>query len=72
MAVLELHEYRNLAEQAKKIGGYICSLRALASSQLTTDRIREICNDIYLQTDEFLAKVEKLEQKQKRKEMKNK
>ena len=68
---LNQNEYIQLAEEARRIGGYVSALRSLGSTKLSVERIREISNDVYTSVDNFLLLVEKLENKAKRREKKS-
>lgn len=56
-----LGEYHHLALQARKIQGRISCLQCLQTNQLSSQKIREICNDAYNEIDNFLILLEQLE-----------
>lgn len=59
--IFEDFEYHRLAGQAKHIQGKVSVLQSLKSTKLTSHKIREICNDLYLRVGEFLVVLEKIE-----------
>ena len=66
MNLTPLQYYKLGKTNARKILGHVASLCSLASNELSVERIRQICGDIYLAVDEFLEQVEKFEQKNKK------
>ena len=66
MNLTSLQYYKLGKTNARKILGHVASLCSLASNELSVERIRQICGDIYLAVDEFLEQVEKFEQKNKK------
>lgn len=54
-------EYHRLAGQAKHIQGKVSVLQSLKSNKLSSQKIREICEDIYLNVDKFLIVLEQIE-----------
>ena len=66
MNLTSLQYYKLGKTNARKILGHVAPLCSLASKELSVERIRQICGDIYLAVDEFLEQVEKFEQKNKK------
>ena len=54
-------EYHQLAGQAKHIQGKVSVLLSLKSNKLSSQKIRKICEDIYLDVDKFLIVLEQIE-----------
>ena len=61
---LDTLDRRRLAYEARHIQGSLSALLALEKNPLTVARIREIANDIYNKTDEFLMLLEEIESNQ--------
>lgn len=55
------YEYHRLSGQAKHIQGKVSVLMSLESTKLTSQKIRRICDDIYLRVDEFLIVLQEVE-----------
>lgn len=50
----DIYQRRRLAYQAKHIQGSLSALLALEKTSLTEYKIREVINDIFHKTDEFI------------------
>lgn len=59
--VFENYEYHRLTGQAKHIQGKVSVLLSLKSTKLSSQKIREICDNIYSTVDEFLIVLEQIE-----------
>lgn len=58
---LNIHDRRRLAHEARHIQGSLSALLALEKTDLTVQKIREIANDIYNKTDNFLKTLDEIE-----------
>lgn len=58
---LNVHDRRRLAYEARHIQGSLSALLALEKTDLTVHKIREIANDIYNKTDNFLNLLNEIE-----------
>lgn len=52
---------RKLVQEARHIQGSLSALLALEKTDLTVQKIREIANDIYNKTDNFLKTLDEME-----------
>lgn len=60
---LNIHNRRRLAYEARHIQGSLSALLALEKTDLSVFRIREVVNDIYNKTDNFLELLDSLSKK---------
>lgn len=60
---LNIHDRRRLAHEARHIQGSLSTLLALEKTDLSVSRIREVVNDIYTKTDNFLKLLDSLSKK---------
>lgn len=61
---LNVHDRRRLAHEARHIQGSLSTLLALEKNCLSVSRIREVVNDIYIRTDNFLELLDEVESNQ--------
>lgn len=58
---LNIYSKRKLVQEARHIQGSLSALLALEKTDLTVHKIREIVNDIYNKTDNFLKTLDEME-----------
>lgn len=58
---LNIYDKRKLVQEARHIQGSLSALLALEKTDLTVHKIREIVNDIYNKTDNFLKTLDEME-----------
>lgn len=61
---MDIYARRQLVHEARHIQGSLSALLALEKTDLTVSKIREVANDIYNKTDNFLTLLDEIESNQ--------
>lgn len=57
------HDKRMIHQAARNIMGSVVGILSIMNNNMDSDRVREICGDIYIKTDAVVTLVEKAEKK---------
>lgn len=60
------HDKRMIHQAARHIMGSVVGILSIMNNNMDSDRVREICGDIYIKTDAVVTLVEKAEKRLKK------